>query len=163
MRGRKSLPDAVKIMRGTDQPCRMSGDDGITKITDVNQIKSVAGLKLLPTKRAKAIFKQKANQLIGLRVLTILDIEQLAVYANSLDVLFDCLDGMRRPAIKKIDKDGNLVGYVTPPEVALYSKMVEHVNRIGSEYGFTPVSRQRIKQDGGEEENEIEEVFNNIK
>ena len=28
-KGRKPLPDAVKVMRGTDQPCRMSGDDGI--------------------------------------------------------------------------------------------------------------------------------------
>ena len=76
--------------------------------TDIRQITSCSKLKMLPTKRAKDIFKQKANQLIALRVLTELDLEQLAVYANSVDLIFDCLEGMRKPAIPKYDKEGNL-------------------------------------------------------
>lgn len=162
-KGRKPLPDAVKVMRGTDQPCRMAGDDGVEKLTDIRQITSAARLKLLPTKRAKDIFKTKANQLIALRVLTELDLEHLAVYANSLDVLFSCLEGMRRPAVPKYDKDGNLTGYVAPPEVALYRQMVDNVNRIGAEFGFTPVSRQRINQPPPEEKDELAELFGGIR
>lgn len=162
-KGRKPLPDAVKVMRGTNQPCRMAGDDGVEKLTDIRQITSAGRLKLLPTKRAKDIFKTKANQLIALRVLTELDLEHLAVYANSLDVLFSCLDGMRRPATPKYDKDGNLTGYVAPPEVALYRQMVDNVNRIGAEFGFTPVSRQRINQSPPEEKDELEELFGSIR
>lgn len=162
-RGRKPLPDAVKVMRGTDQPCRMSGSDGVEKLTDIRQITSAARLKLLPTKRSREIFKAKANQLIALRVLTELDLEHLAVYANSLDVLFSCLDGMREPAKPRRDKDGNLVGYIQPPELTLYRQMVDQVNRIGAEFGFTPVSRQRINQGPPEEKDELEEVFGGIR
>ena len=162
-RGRKPLPDAVKVMRGTDQPCRMSGDDGVDKIGNVRQIMSCSRMKLLPTKRAKEIFKTKANQLIGLQVLTELDLEHLAVYANSLDVLFSCLEGMRKPALQRFDKDGKLVGYIAPPEIALYKQMVEQVNRIGAEFGFTPVSRQRISQPMVEEKDELDEIFSGIK
>ena len=159
-KGRKPLPDAVKIMRGTDQPCRLSGQtDGVERIADIRQITSTQRMKLLPTKRAKDIFKQKANQLIALRVLTELDLEHLAVYANSLDVLFSCMDRMREPAIPKYDKEGNLTGYVAPPEVALYRQMVDQVNRIGAEFGFTPVSRQRINQQPPDETDELDELL----
>lgn len=162
-KGRKPIPDAVKVMRGTDQPCRMSGDDGVEKIESINQITSCSRMKLLPTKRAKEIFKTKANQLIALRVLTELDLEHLAVYANSLDVLFTCLDGMRRPAEEKYDKNGNLIGYIAPPELGLYKQMVEHVNKIGAEFGFTPLSRQRINQAPAKEKDEFDEIFKGLK
>ncbi len=153
-KGRKALPDAVKKLRGTGQPCRLSGaTDHVDKISDIKKISSTAQLKLLPTKRARNIFKQKANQLIGLGILTELDIEHLAVYANSLDILFGCMDGMREPAIAKYNKSGYLIGYVPHPEIAMYKQMVEHVNRIGSEFGFTPISRQKINQPSAEDEN----------
>lgn len=157
------MSDAMKVARGTDQPCRMSGDDGVPKLTDVGQIMSVSKSKLLPTKRSREIFKKKANQLIGMRVLTELDLEHLAVYANSLDVLFSCLDGMRRPVQERYDKHGNLVGYIQPPELGIYKQMVDHVNRIGGEFGFTPVSRQRIQQGPSEGEDTLESLFSGIR
>ena len=138
----------------------MSGKTNVVdKITDIKQITSCSKLKMLPTKRAKDIFKQKANQLIALNVLTELDLEQLAVYANSLDLVFDCLEGMREPAIPKYDKEGNLTGYVAPPELALYRQMVEIVNKIGSDFGFSPISRQRINTGPMEKEETIEDLL----
>lgn len=162
-KGRKPLPDAVKVIRGTDQKCRLAGDDGIEKITCFDQVTAVCRSKYLPTARSRRIFKEKANQLIALRVLTELDLEHLAVYANSLDVLFSCLDGMRQPAKPRRDKDGNLVGYIQPPELTLYRQMVDQVNRIGAEFGFTPVSRQRIRLGPPEEKDELEEIFGGIR
>lgn len=144
-KGRKPIPDQVKMLRGTNQPCRMNGEAIVVdKISDINEITSTENLKLLPSKRSREIFMNKANQLIALGILTEMDLEMLAVYANSLDVLFSCLKKMRLPAIEKKDKLGNVVGYVPRPEVAMYKQMVDHVNRIGSEFGFTPISRQRI-------------------
>lgn len=163
-KGRKPLPDAVKILRGTNQPCRMSGTvDLADKITDVSEITSTSRLKLLPTKRAKDIFKQKANQLIAMGVLTMMDIEHLAVYANSLDVLFSCMENMRKEATEKHNKFGELIGYVPRPEIAMYKQMVEHVNRIGSEFGFTPVSRQRIDQQTPVKKNPFDELRESIR
>ncbi|MBC8603171.1 P27 family phage terminase small subunit [Parabacteroides acidifaciens] len=162
-KGRKVTPDAVKILRGTDQPCRLSGSvDHADRITDIKKILSTSRLKLLPTKRAKEIFKTKANQLIALGVLTELDIEHLAVYANSLDVLFSCMEGMRKPAEEKYDKEGRLTGYVVRPETKMYKQMVDDVNRIGAEFGFTPVSRQRINQQEHEEQDPFKNLLANI-
>lgn len=162
-KGRKVTPDAVKVLRGTDQPCRMSGSvDKADKVTDIKRILSTSRLKLLPTKRAKEIFKTKANQLIALGVLTELDIEHLAVYANSLDVLFTCMEGMREPAKEKHDKDGNLTGYITPPETKMYKQMVDDVNRIGAEFGFTPISRQKINQTLPEEKDPFKHLLDNV-
>lgn len=162
-KGRKATPDAVKMLRGTDQPCRMSGIvDNACKVTDIKRILSTSRLKLLPTKRAKEIFKTKANQLIALGVLTELDIEHLAVYANSLDVLFTCMEGMREPAQAKYDKEGQLIGYVTRPEAKMYKQMVDDVNRIGAEFGFTPVSRQRINQAPTEDKDPFKHLLDNI-
>ncbi|RHJ76232.1 P27 family phage terminase small subunit [Parabacteroides sp. AM08-6] len=162
-KGRKATPDAIKILRGTDQPCRMSGCvDNADKITDVKRILSTSRLKLLPTKRAKEIFKTKANQLIALGVLTELDIEHLAVYANSLDVLFTCMEGMRKPAEPKYDKNLQLTGYITRPETKMYKQMVDDVNRIGAEFGFTPVSRQRINQTQPENEDPFKNLLDNL-
>lgn len=163
VRGRKRLPDALKVARGTDQACRMSGDDGVAKLTDIGQIMSLSKSKLLPTKRSRDIFKKKANQLIMMRVLTELDLEHLAVYANSLDVLFSCLEGMRRPPEARYDKDGNLSGYIQPAELGIYKQMVDHVNRIGGEFGFTPVSRQRINQVQEDDSDLLSELFGGIR
>lgn len=162
-KGRKSSPDAVKVLRGTDQPCRMSGSvDNADKVTDVKRILSTSRLKLLPTKRAKEIFKTKANQLIALGVLAELDIEHLAVYANSLDVLFTCMEGMREAAEPKYDKEMRLTGYITRPETKMYKQMVDDVNRIGAEFGFTPMSRQRINQALPEEKDPFKNLLDNV-
>lgn len=160
MKGRKAIPDAIKVLRGTDQKCRMSGGkDNVEKITDVEQILSTDKMKLLPTKRSKKIFMEKANQLIGLRVLTILDIEQLAIYANSLDILFSCMKAMRLPPEEVRNKIGYLTGYVQRPEISLYKQMVEIVNKIGADFGFTPMSRQRINREMHEEKDELDDLI----
>lgn len=162
-KGRKPIPDELKKLRGTDQPGRLSGTvDNVDRITDIKMITSTSRLKLLPTKRAKDIFKQKANQLIGLGILTVLDIEHLAIYANSLDVLFTCMESMRNAPTEKYNKDGELIGYVPDPSISMYKQMVEHVNRIGAEFGFTPMSRQKINQTEKEEKNPFELLRDSI-
>lgn len=158
-KGRKPITNELKVLRGTDQPCRMAKEIlSVDKIKCFDEIKSTSQLKGLPTKRSKSIFRTKANQLIALGVLTVLDLELLAVYANSLDILFDCMEDMRLPATPKHNKLGQLIGYVPRPEIAMYKQMVEQVNRIGSDFGFTPISRQRINSAPEENESLVDEL-----
>ncbi len=158
-KGRKAIPNEIKVLKGTDQPCRMRSEIlNVDKIKCFDEIKSASQLKGLPTKRAKTIFKTKANQLIALGVLTELDLELLAVYANSLDILFSCMEGMRLPAEPKYNKIGALIGYVERPEIGMYRQMVDQVNKIGSDFGFTPISRQRINAPAPEERTLYDEL-----
>lgn len=159
-KGRKAIPDQLKKLRGEERPSRLTQKkDSGDKITDIRAVTSTGAMKLLPTKRAKDLFKKKAQQLIGLGVLTSMDLEHLAAYCNSMDVLFTCLDSMRLPAVEKRDKLGYLTGYVKNPAVGMYKQMLEDVNRLGSEFGFTPLSRQKINMEQNEEKKSLAETI----
>lgn len=159
-KGRPKILDEIKSLRGTDQPCRMSGNTDLSdKITDIKQITSTAKLKMLPTKRSKDIFKQKANQLIALGVLTELDIEHLALYAYSLDFVFTCMSEI----MDKMEKGGRVLDVVSSKEISMMHKSMDYVNRIGAEFGFTPMSRQKINMSPAEEEDELQKIMKGIR
>ena len=145
MRGRKALPNQLKVLRGTDRKDRMRPEIEANLISEINQIVDLKNFKVLQSKRAKDIFIQKANQLIKLKLLTDMDIEQLVVYAGSLDILFTCMKEMKKENFTEItDKSGNVKGYVKNPYIKLYREMIEITNRIGSDFGFSPVSRMKL-------------------
>ena len=84
MKGRKKIPDEIKKLRGTDQPCRLSGETNSMMV--IESIDDTSGMKMMQTIGAKKIFKEKANQLIQMKTLTEMDMEQLAIYCNSVDI-----------------------------------------------------------------------------
>ena len=87
-KGRKNLPVEVKKLRGTTQPCRDKASESagaaIARLTDVKPPSWLDS-------DAKRIFKDKAGQLIALQVLTILDIDLLALYAQSYSLIIEAL------------------------------------------------------------------------
>lgn len=162
MKGRKSLPDAVKQLHGTDQPCRMSDGLSVDPITD-------PFLKLpkktpLKSKRAKGIFIEKANQLIAMRILTAFDIEQLSIYAYSLDQVYTCMEKLAEQGNfhEVFDDNGKVLRYVQNPYLKLLKEMIEIVNRTGSDFGFSPISRQRINQKEHEEKDPFKTLLDNL-
>ncbi len=159
-KGRPKTLDEVKKLRGTDQPCRMSGTvDSAEKLTSIGQITSTAKLKVLKTKRSKDIFKLKANQLISLGVLTELDIEHLALYAYSLDFVFTCMSEI----MDGIGKGDRMLDTVSIKEINTMYKALDYVNRFGQDFGFTPMSRQKINQKPKEDEDELTQFLNGIR
>ena len=139
-KGRKILPNAVKKLRGTDQPVRMRNEISTEKVISVN----ARNIKCLTTKRSRMIFTQKANQLIALGILTTQDFESLAIYSNSLDMLFDCIENLKDEKFSKVTTEKGFY-WMPSPYLKLYREMVDIVNKIGSEFGFTPVSREKIQ------------------
>ena len=94
--GRPRKPDELKKLRGTLRKDRIVESIAVEKINDISLILDLKNFKVLKTTRAKDIFIQKANQLIKLKILSDMDIEQLVVYSSSLDILFDCLKEMNK-------------------------------------------------------------------
>ena len=151
-KGRKPIPNELKILRGTNQPCRMKPAIEADLISEINQIVDLKNFKVLQSKRAKDIFIQKANQLIKLKLLTDMDIEQLVVYAGSLDILFTCMKEMKKGMFKELHDDfGKVKGYLANPYIKQYREMIEITNRIGSDFGFSPVSRMKLKAEKEDE------------
>jgi len=151
--GRKVIPNELKVLRGTNQPCRMKEAIPVNPISEISEIVDIKNFKVLSSKRAKDIFIQKANQLIKLKLLTDMDIEQLVVYAGSLDILFTCMKEMKKEMFVKIYAEDKLTGalflkgMIANPHIKLYREMIEITNRIGSDFGFSPVSRMKLHPD----------------
>ena len=144
MKGRKKIPDSIKELRGTNQPCRMSGETNINPVEDFMEISDAKGLSVLKTKRAKDIFKEKANQLIQLKVLTNMDLEQLAIYAHNVDMMFTCMTELKKYKFKEVkDKNQNTVT-IENPYLKLYKDLIPLINKMASEFGFSPVSRMKF-------------------
>ena len=162
-RGRKPIPDQLKVLRGTNQKCRMKGDLEAEKINEISQIVDLKNFKVLKSKRAKDIFVQKANQLIKLKLLTDMDIEQLVVYASSMDILFDCIREMKKEMFIKtyeiVDEIAYLKSTIPNPHIKLYREMIEITVRIGSDFGFSPVSRMKLKAEKEQEKDPLQKLF----
>jgi len=145
MAGRKKIPNELKKIRGTDQPCRMDNENNFDTIQDIEQITNANQLKVLKSKRAKDIFKQKANQLMQLKLLTELDLEQLAVYANNMDMIFKCIQELKKGHFKEIhDENGYLLRYIENPYLKMYRDLLTVTNKMAGDFGFNPISRNKF-------------------
>lgn len=153
-KGRKPLPENLKKLKGTDRPCRKR--DEVVVYTNIEKpiaITACRGMKSLKTQRARNIFTQKCNQLIANKILTEVDLDQLSIYADALDKLYTCVDKMSTEGMidEAVDANGNNVRKPSP-YFRIYKELVLIIGRIGSEYGFTPVSR--IKLNVGEKKDD---------
>lgn len=139
-RGRKPISNAVRKLHGTDRADRMKEEISSPVLVSVDARK----IKALQTKRGREIFTVKAKQLISQGVLTELDIEALTIYANSLDMLFECVEKVKEEKFVKVVTEKGTT-YISNPYLKLYKEMADIVNRVGADFGFTPVSRLRIQ------------------
>lgn len=148
------MPDEVKELRGTLEERRARGKTPGIPIKDLNQVVSVRGIRVLQSDRAKQIFKQKCNQLIGLKLLTEIDFDNISIYANNLDKLYSLMRDLKEEGdtitLYKViyKKSGDIeqipTSCVTNPKWKIYFSLIATLDKIGGNYGFSPVSRLRF-------------------
>ena len=153
--GRKPLPEELKILRGTDRKDRKRSSSKGIPIDEWASISSTRGIKVLQSARAKAIFKAKCNQLISLRILSEADLDQLSFYSYNLDKLYSLMVDLRNESdmitlyrvIYRANGDAEKIPSKTVinPKWKLYFSLIDTINKVGSEFGFTPVARQKLK------------------
>ena len=159
-KGRKPIPNELKALRGTDQPCRIKQD--VMKVEPIrDMIKKIPSGHVLKTLRSKKIFITKANQLIALGVLTNFDLEQLSIYAYALDQVYSAMEELKSDKLFMEVKDAqtNSVKYIANPYFKVFKEMQEIVNKIGADFGFTPISRQKINPPVSEEKSPIQQLI----
>lgn len=168
--GRKPLPDEVKELRGTLEERRARGKTPGIPLSKITQVTSARGIKVLQTERAKNIFKQKCNQVMGLKLLTEVDLDNLSIYAHNLDKIFDLM--------REIKEEGDIITLyevihrcngdieqiptkcVPNPKWNLYFKLVAWCDKIGGNFGFSPVARLKF---GPIKEEKPEDPFAELK
>lgn len=154
--GRNRLPDNIKKARGTLQKCRMENTVGLEL---VEEVKAPTWL----TNDAKKIFREKANMLIAYRVLSSLDIDQLAIYSAKMAEIKECQ--------KQIDEsgkfstvyndEGNIVAFLPNPYIKLQQDAIKVVTAIAPKFGFSPADRKALaapEKDDRDEFTDFEEI-----
>ncbi len=156
-RGRKKLPDELKALRGTDQPCRMSGDAASTESVVVSLPRS--GLK----GAAKKVFEVVATELIHKNLLDLVGVDLVVAYAREMGLYHDMM--------REVDKEGYTLDVETKfgttkivnPKRKIAESALMNAKSLAAEFGLTPASRGRVaallSDDGPKDEfAEFEEV-----
>ena len=81
MKGRKKLPDNIKALRGTDQPCRMTDKPAVQGATVIKLPK--VGLK----GTAKKVFAVVATELMHNNLLDVYGVDMVVAYAREMALL----------------------------------------------------------------------------
>lgn len=136
MGGRPRKADQVKALQGTLKKSRAL--DETSEMSALVPLSGATPPRWL-TKEAKSIFREKSRQLISIRVLTLVDIDLLAMYANSYALM---IAAARQMSIPKDGDDLPDVTMVNPFKV--YSEQAKIVNQIAAQFGFSPSSRSSI-------------------
>lgn len=150
--GRKPLPDEVKAMRGTLRKCRTSKTETETPARGVCKPVTKATAPSWLADDAREIFDRTARMLISWKVLTKLDIPLLAAYAaayaNLKRAYADIASG---PGYFIETKTQNGVSVSMHPSARLFKDSLDVVNKVGAQFGFSPVSRRQVESaDAGE-------------
>lgn len=137
--GRHKLPDNVKIARGTAQPCRMTGDEQF----------DLAGSFTVPAhldKDAKKIYKSVAERMMMQRLLSVLDFEQLELYAISYARCLKAERMIRKEGEVVLikDEDGNLLRQEENVWIKIQKDSMKMINTIGTQFGMSPMSRVKL-------------------
>ena len=153
MKGRKKLPDNIKALRGTDQPCRMSDKPAVQTPMVVKLPK--VGLK----GTAKKIFAVVATELMHNNLLDIYGVDMIVAYAREMALYHDMMTEVEREGvtIEVVTKTG-VVTQINPKRKVAEGALAS-AKSLATEFGMTPSSRSRVSAilNGNEQKDEFAE------
>lgn len=136
--GRKKIPDELKALRGTDQPCRMVGEVTPAQTSVVTIPRS--GLK----GTAKKVFEVVAAELVNNRLLDLVGVDLVVAYAREM--------GLYHDTMRELEKEGYTIEVETKfgstsmvnPKRKVAESALTNAKALAVEYGLTPSSRSRV-------------------
>lgn len=149
--GRKRVSKELMKLRGTERAGRgMEITVHGEKITQFRQCQYVQGYDTL-NERQKKIFKFSCEQLIALKLLEKAYLPGMIFYAKEFDTYLNADADTERNGRYILERgaSGEVIGTTENPSVKHRNKALENIIRLGSNYGFTPVDRQRIRMEHG--------------
>lgn len=147
MRGRKPLSQELLKLRGTDRkdrqrPAATAGE--LIPLEAIGQCQ-VAGLHSA-TRRARDIYWRVVRQMASLKLLERPFLSQALFYSIEYDHFLTLTEDIRKNGVvmKGADKGGNTI-YFPNPAVKMRDKSLELLLKLSSNFGFSPVDKQRIR------------------
>lgn len=137
-KGRKKISDELKSLRGTDQPCRMTGD-AVPAGTAVAALPR-SGLK----GTAKKVFEVVATELIHKCRLDVVGVDLVVAYAREIGLYHDMMReiGKEGYTIEVMTKHGTAT--IVNPKRKVAEAALANAKALAAEFGLTPSSRSRV-------------------
>jgi P27 family predicted phage terminase small subunit len=139
-KGRKTIPDSQKRMKGTDQKIRLTETNAPTlpKISKLPPPKNLSGT-------GKKIYRSVGTLLMNLNVLNELNFPQFYQYCKETELYYDIMETMPKTAdlIHSVYNEGGKTTKVKAlrkiAESALSNSKI-----LASEFGLTPAAQAKI-------------------
>lgn len=152
--GPKALPTAMKILKGTDQPCRINKKEP----------KLAVERSLVPewlSERGQEAYRQLSDVLVSMNVLTKADRMALELlcdaYADYREAK-DYLKGKGTTTYETATESG--VIFRAYPQVGMVSDAYKRIRSMMTEFGLTPASRSKVSAQGEEQKDPLGEYMN---
>lgn len=134
MAGRKPLPSKLKVLRGTDQPCRMNPHEPSLAAV-VPDTPAFLGTI------AREEWNRKAPLLARMGVLTEGDDAALAAYCQAYERFVEAEGKIRQSGLLIKTSSGNVI---QNPLVGVANRAMELMHKFLTEFGMTPSSRSKV-------------------
>lgn len=145
---RKRKPDHLKVLAGTDQPCRMNPNAPEANL-------GVADAPEWLSDRASELFSQLSAILLGMGIASPDDVHALAMLASRLEEVEITTaiieDGGR--TYEQVGDDGSVKMVRARPEVAMRNEAMRHAQSLISDFGMNPAARSKVSASKPETKN----------
>lgn len=138
MKGRKKLPDNIKALRGTDQPCRMSDKPAVQTSTVIKLPK--VGLK----GTAKKVFAVVATELMHNNLLDVYGVDMVVAYAREMALYHDMMSDIEKEGVTIEVETKNGTMMQVNPKRKVAEGALSAAKMLATEFGMTPSSRSRV-------------------
>ncbi len=139
-RGQKPAPRNLKIVRGNPAKRPMNEQEPQPEV-------KVPEPPEFLDEFAKRQFRATAVQLAALGIMTEIDRDALAIYAQAFSTWRNAVLKCGETGVVRTTTAGNIIQH---PYFGIANKASEQMRKMLAEFGMTPSSRTRIKIDGGE-------------
>jgi len=147
-KGRKVTSDNLKIMKGTDQKCRMTG-----KGTSLSVISKVPPAPSWFNPLARTVYMDVARELLAQNLLHIVGLPLVISYCNTIAVHLQLEEQLSTEGrFITIETKNGLCEAISPKHKASLDTL-DKALKISAEFGFTPISQQRIISQVTEKDN----------
>ncbi|MFR2025060.1 MAG: phage terminase small subunit P27 family [Odoribacter splanchnicus] len=161
-KGRKPISNALKVLKGTDQPCRMREEISYEKITKIPKIPKAPDYMCIAGKK---VYKITAQQLADQGILNVVNINAVMMYANERGKYIEAEKKLSEPendrVVKEISDKGG-VRYVRNPLDKMASEYLANAKMWAVELGITPASASKVKMGEKKEKDPLQKLLEDL-
>lgn len=157
--GRYKLPKEVKELRGTTRKSRENVSGG--------WLESASSGVVVPADLkgdAAKIYKERVAMLFAMGLLQPIDVDALRLYSCAMASAIKIQKELDKEGFTLLERDenGQLCKVSVNPLAKVLKDMINTANTIGSQFGWSPVSRMRLQAiaKGDEKKDDFNDILN---